>query len=147
MNRTTEQHSALVNNTRERWAERVNSQQQSRFARSGNHEGSSGSGLLPCCLVPRQSSGAISSGDLRDSMVKGRKKKKEPVADEEERPVHLRGEEYEVDKLTGKRPRSARGGRPTRSPTFSSRVRMSSELSPCMSSTPCPPACMPQQLS
>ena len=36
-------------------------------------------------------------------MVKGRKKKKEPVADEEERPVHLRGEEYEVDKLTGKR--------------------------------------------
>ena len=44
----------------------------------------------------------------------------------------------EVDQLTGKRA-------PARSPTFSSRGIMSSELSPCMPSTPgCPPACMPQ---
>ena len=50
-------------------------------------------------------------------MVKGRKKKKkEPVADEEERPVHLRGEEYEVDKLTGKRATKGKlpGGAPNK---------------------------------
>ena len=66
-------------------------------------------------------------------MVKGRKKKKEPVADEEERPVHLRGEEYEVDKLTGKR--ATKGKLPGGAPK-------------CVQPEPLllSPACMPQHL-